>query len=129
MKRLLLIPFILALCACVESRKDTTENVVHHDHLVIAGTMSLPGPSGAVAVPVHLTIDHDGTDRTTSHEEKTTTIDAAAIGREIAGALGPVMSVAGGQSPLGIAGNIGQLLLALAGTGYVVHKVRKGGVK
>lgn len=120
-----LFVFIFTGCTKTQTREQTqTEKI---DVVKITGTIPMDGPEGVIQVPIALTIDRTGTEQEEKQAESKTGIDGAAVGREIAHAIGPVISAAvasGGVPWAQILGGVGTATVA-ATTGYLALKKRE----
>lgn len=97
------------------------------DKITVTGVVQMPqAEGGAVPLPVSLTIVRTGGESREKTSESKTSIDGAAIGREIAAALGPVMMAAKGAAMpwTSILSGAGTAVVA-ATTGYLALAKRK----
>lgn len=113
---------VLMLGGCASATRATEQvQTEKWDKITVTGVVQMPQPEGgAVALPVSFTIDRTGGESREKTSESKTAIDGAAIGREIAAALGPVMMAAkGGAMPwTSILSGAGTAVVA-ATTGYL----------
>lgn len=118
---LVAVVLLLATTGCAKSR--TEAETVKHDRISVSGTATVPTAEGPRAIPVSFTIDRRGTESTES--ETKSGLDGAAIGREIAASLGPLLGAASGGMPwaqlLGGIGGAG----TLATTAYLALQKRQ----
>lgn len=112
---------VIALTGCIKS--STASDTVKQDRIVISGSLTIPTAEGPKAVPISFSVDRRGTE---AIESKTQTgPDGAAIGREIAAALGPLLAAGTGGAPWGqLLGGIGGAG-TLATTAYLAMQKRK----
>ena len=120
-----LILILVAGCTRTETREQTqTEKV---DKVTVTGAIPMQTADGIAQVPVTFTIDRTGTEQADRKAETKAGIDGAAIGREMAAALGPVMSAALASTGVPwaqILGGAGTAVVA-ATTGYLALKKRE----
>lgn len=112
----------LAGCTQSQTREQTATDKV--DKISVSGTLTIPTAEGPKPVPVSFTIDRRGTEDARKESDTRSSIDGAAIGREVAAALAPIMASTGGPSLLSILGTAGAGLTA-ATTGYLALKKRE----
>ncbi len=120
---LVILALILALMSgCAQSRTSEQTETQKIDKVTLTGTVPMTGADGAIVqAPVSFTLNRTGTEQADRQAETKSGIDGAAIGREIAAALGPVMSAAvasGGVPWAQILGGAGTAVVA-ATTGYL----------
>jgi len=130
MIRIIVVALILAGCTQTQTREQAqTEKI---DRVTISGAVPMQGPEGIIQVPVSFTLDRTGTEQAVKEIDSRTGIDGAAIGREIAAALGPVVTAAVASTGVPwaqILGGAGTAVVA-ATTGYLAIAKRgqiKGG--
>jgi hypothetical protein len=123
----------LFLAGCTQSRTVEQTETQKIDKVTLTGTVPMAGADGAIVqAPVSFTLHRTGTEQADRQAETKSGIDGAAIGREIAAALGPVMSAAVASSGVPwaqILGGAGTAVVA-ATTGYLAIAKRgqiKGG--
>jgi hypothetical protein len=117
--------FIFTGCTQSQTREQTETQKV--DKVTVTGTVPMQGPEGILQVPVSFTIDRTGTEQRERESDTRTGIDGAAVGREMAAALGPVMSAALASTGVPwaqIMGGAGTAVVAAA-TGYLALKKRE----
>lgn len=121
----LLILAIISGCAQSQTREESqTEKA---DTITVTGSITVPTADGPRAVPVSITVDRKGTESEAKQSDTRSGIDGAAIGREIATAIGPVIGAAvqaGGVPWAQILGGVGTATVA-ATTGYLALKKRE----
>ena len=125
----LLIASLVMLCGCTKSREETQRDTEKVDDIHISGLVPVTGPDGTIInAPISFDIKRTGTEAERSESKRETTIDGAAIGREIGSAVRMAMQGAGGGLP-GWVNVVGDAAMA-AGVGYLALKKReqlKGG--
>lgn len=115
---------IIALIGCKTEMREQSE-IEKRDRISVSGTVTMPTPDGMRAMPISVTIDRTGTEDQRKTGESTSGIDGAAIGREVAGALAPILTASTGGMPwASIMSGIGAAATA-AGTGYLALKKRE----
>lgn len=117
------LAFIIAiyLTGCTQTQTREQAQTEKVDRVTISGAVPMQGPEGIIQVPVSFTLDRTGTEHERKESDSRTGIDGAAIAREIAAALGPVMSAAmasGGVPWAQILSGAGTAVVA-ATTGYL----------
>lgn len=119
------------LAGCTQSRTSEQTETQKIDRVTLTGTVPMTGADGAIIqAPVSFTLNRTGTEQADRQAETRAGIDGAAIGREIAAALGPVVSAAvasGGVPWAQILGGAGTAVVA-ATTGYLAI-AKRGQVK
>ena len=123
--KILALLAVLFLVGCAWSQQTREEaHTEKVDRVTVTGAIPMAGPEGIIQVPVSFTIDRTGTEQAEKVGESKTGPDGAAIGREIASALGPVISSAlastgvpwaqilGGVGTTAVAGATGYLAIA-----------------
>lgn len=122
---LALLAFALMGCTQTQTREQTETQKI--DKVTVTGTVPFQGADGIIQVPVSFTIDRTGTEQRERQAESKTGMDGAAIGREMAAALGPVISTAMASTGVPwaqILGGVGTATVA-ATTGYLALKKRE----
>lgn len=119
--------FVYIFTGCTQTRSTEQTQTEKTDTVTITGTVPMAGPEGVIQVPIALTIDRTGTEQADRQTESKTGIDGAAVGREIAAALAPIISAA--VTPPGIPwpqilNGVGTAAVA-ATTGYLALKKRE----
>lgn len=116
------------LCLLVVGCKEQTREQVDiekRDRISVSGTLTMPTADGPRAVPIAITIDRTGTEDQRKTGTTTTGIDGAAVGREIAAVLAPIITASTGGLPwASIMSGVGAAATA-AGTGYLALKKRE----
>ena len=123
---LALILACLALSSCTQSQ--TREQVATEklDRISVSGTVTVPTADGPRPMPVSFVIDRRGSEDQRREADTRTSVDGAAIGRDIAAVLGPLMLAASGGGvawPTILAGIGG--VATTAATGYLALKKRE----
>jgi hypothetical protein len=114
-----LLLIVMSSCTQSQTREQTETQKV--DKVTISGTVPMQGPEGIIQVPVSFTIDRTGTEQRERESDTRTSIDGAAVGREMAAALAPVLSSALASTGVPwaqILGGVGTAAVA-ATTGYL----------
>ncbi len=123
---LLLVAIGIMLAGCTQSQ--TREQIATDkvDKISVSGTMTIPTAEGPRPVPISFTIDRRGYEDQRKEADTRTGVDGAAVGREIAAVLGPVLaaSTGGGFSWSSILAGVGGAATA-ATTGYLALKKRE----
>lgn len=115
---------IIALIGCKTEMREQSE-IEKRDRISVSGTVTMPTPDGMRAMPISVTIDRTGTEDQRKTGASTSGIDGSAIGREVAGALAPILTASTGGMPwASIMSGIGAAATA-AGTGYLALKKRE----
>jgi len=115
---------LLASCTQSQTREQIATDKV--DKISVSGTMTIPTTDGPRPVPISFTIDRRGYEDQRKEADTRTGVDGAAVGREIAAVLGPVLAGAtgGGFSWTSILAGVGGAATA-ATTGYLALKKRE----
>ena len=129
---LIILALILALMVgCTQSRTSEQTETQKIDKVTLTGTVPMTSADGTIVhAPVSFTLNRTGTEQADRQAETKSGIDGVAIGREIAAALGPVMSAAvasGGVPWAQILGGAGTAVVA-ATTGYLAL-AKRGQIK
>lgn len=124
-----IIAFLLALAAtalltgCTTQTREQTDTE-KWDKVTLTGSLTVPTAEGPRPVPLSITVDRTGGEKQAKESDSRTGIDGAAIGREIAAVLAPLIQTAGGPSLMSIL-NAAGLGLTAATTGYLAVKKRE----
>ncbi len=123
---LLLVAIGIMMAGCTQSQ--TREQVATDkvDKISVSGTMTIPTAEGPRPVPISFTIDRRGYEDQRKEADTRTGVDGAAVGREIAAVLGPVLAAGAGSgfSWSSILAGVGGAATA-ATTGYLALKKRE----
>lgn len=111
-------------CGQSQTREQTATDKV--DKVTISGTVTIPTVDGPRAIPIAFVVDRQGSEDQRRETDTRTGLDGAAIGREIAAVIGPVLAGAtgGGFSWTSILAGVGSAA-TVATTGYLALKKRE----
>lgn len=112
------------LTGCMKTRTDAESATAKADHITISGTLALPTADGVRPVPISISVDRNGTEKQTATTESKTGIDGAALGRDLAAALGPLLSAAQ-ATPWGSMIQTAGTAISGLGLTYLAHQKRK----
>ncbi len=123
---LLIVAIGAMLTGCTQSQ--TREQIATDkvDKISVSGTMTIPTAEGPRPVPISFTIDRRGYEDQRKEADTRTGVDGAAVGREIAAVLGPVLTAGAGSgfSWASLLAGVGGAATA-ATTGYLALKKRE----
>ena len=125
MIRYVLAIALVILAGCTQEQVREQSATEKLDRISVSGTVTVPTDAGPRAMPVSFTIDRRGSEDQRRESDTRTSVDGAAIGREIAAAIGPVITAGGGGvSWATILAGVGGVATTAA-TGYLAIKKRE----